>query len=62
MLYAMDRYTVSENEDLVSLCVERDGDTSEALSVQLATRTLNPVDAIGENIACNNLKSGQVWR
>ena len=47
VFFERESYSVAEDAGSVSLCVRREGENSESLSIQVATSNLSPVDARG---------------
>lgn len=47
VFFERESYSVDEDAGSVSVCVRREGEASEPLSIQVTTSNLNPVDARG---------------
>ena len=48
VFFESDSYSVTEDDGTVTVCVRRVGETAEALSIQVSTNNLIPVDARGK--------------
>ena len=48
MFFESDSYSVAEDSGLVTVCLMREGGSSDTLQVQVSTANLNPVDASGK--------------
>ena len=48
VFFESDSYSVAEDSGLVTVCLMREGGSSDTLQVQVSTANLNPVDASGK--------------
>ena len=47
VFFENDRYRVSETDGMVEVCVRREGDTTQSLTIQVSTEDLIPPQALG---------------
>ena len=47
VFFENDHYPVSETDGMVEVCVRREGDTTQSLTIQVSTEDLVPPQALG---------------
>ena len=47
VFFENDHYPVSETDGMVEVCVRREGDTTQSLTIQVSTEDLIPPQALG---------------